>query len=386
MAMSGSSGHPTPPNPAARPAAGMEFPLAGGAGPGYESRMIPLNIGVVGASGYSGIELLRLLLQHPGVRLAAVTSRQYAGRRISAVFPRFRGHPVADGLDFTAPDPEGLAALEVDLWFLALPHGVAAEYAVPLLAAGRRVIDLSADFRLRDAEVYREFYDHPHPAPELLAEAIYGLPEVRGAAIRKARLVASPGCYPTSVLLPLLPLLRAGLLDPNTISITSLSGASGAGRKESLPMLFCEVNESVRAYGVPKHRHLSEIEQELSLAAGQTVRVTFVPHLIPVTAGIATTTVAATRPGCDAAAVESVLADAYRAAPFVRLLGHGGCPDTRNVTATNFIDIGWTLDLRTHRLILLSAEDNLCKGAASQAIQSMNLMAGLEESAGLQRF
>jgi len=340
-------------------------------------------VGVVGASGYSGIELLRILLGHPQVELAAVTSRQYAGRTVSSVFPRFRGHPVADTLAFTTPDAAALAALPVGFWFLALPHGVAATFALPLLEAGRRVIDLSADFRLRDPAVYREFYDHDHPAPALLAEAVYGLPETSADAIRDARLVASPGCYPTSVLMPLLPVLRAELVDPASIVAASMSGVSGAGRKESLSLLFCECNESVRAYSVPKHRHLSEIEQELSLAVGVPVRITFLPHLVPVTAGICTTITAKAMPGCDAAAIGAALQAAYADAPFVRLLGADGCPDTRHVTGTNFIDIGWSFDTRTGRAILLSAEDNLGKGAASQAVQSLNLMAGLEESCGL---
>ena len=343
-------------------------------------------VGVVGASGYSGIELLRILLGHPGVELAAVTSRQYAGAMVSSVFPRFRGDPVADVLAFTSPEADALAALPIAFWFLALPHGVAATFALPLLAAGRRVIDLSADFRLRDPALYREFYDHDHPAPALLAEAVYGLPEARADAIRGARLVASPGCYPTSVLMPLLPVLRAGLVDPASIVVVSMSGASGAGRKESLPMLFCECNESVRAYSVPRHRHLSEIEQELSLAAGTPVRVTFLPHLVPVTAGICTTIAATALPGCDAAALGGAMQAAYGNAAFVRLLGANGCPDTRHVVGTNFIDIGWASDPRAGRAILLSAEDNLGKGAASQAVQSFNLMAGLEESCGLRRF
>ena len=345
--------------------------------------MEKVRTGVVGASGYSGIELLRILLGHPGVDLAAVTSRQYAGKPVASVFPRFRSHPVAEALAFTAPEPNELASLDIGFWFLALPHGVAATYAVPLLEAGRRVIDLSADFRLREAAVYREFYDHDHPAPELLEEAVYGLPEARAEEIRRARLVASPGCYPTSVLMPLLPVLRARLVDPSSIVVASMSGVSGAGRKEAIPFLFCECNESVRAYSVPRHRHLSEIEQELSLAAGCAVRITFVPHLVPVTAGICTTITATAAPGVSVDSLGAALEAAYGQARFVRLLGPNRCPDTRQVTGTNFIDIGWALDDRTGRVILMSAEDNLGKGAASQAVQSFNLMAGHEETCGL---
>ena len=338
---------------------------------------------IVGASGYTGQELLRLLLVHPQVELVAATSRQEAGRTLDAVFPRFRKLPGAE-LPFIEPDPDAIAATGARAAFLALPHGVAAEIATALLARGLKVIDLSADCRLHDAAVYEEFYGHPHPAPDLLGEAVYGLPEVRPDAIRAARLIASPGCYPTSILLPLIPLLEAGLLDPASIVAHSMSGVSGAGRKADVPLLFCECNESVRAYGIPKHRHLSEIEQELSLAAGAPVRITFIPHLVPVNSGIATTITASLCAGVDPAAVGTALESAYASASFVRLLGQGGCADTKNVTRTNFIDIGWTHDPRTGRIILSSAEDNLGKGAGAQAVQSFNLIFGLPETAGLQ--
>jgi N-acetyl-gamma-glutamyl-phosphate reductase len=338
---------------------------------------------IVGASGYTGMELLRLLLVHPGVELVAATSRQEAGRAIGEVFPRFRGAAGAE-LTFIVPEAEAIAATGAEVAFLALPHGVAAEIARDLLDRGLRVIDLSADFRLSDAAVYREFYHHEHPAPELLAEAVYGLPEVRAEEIRAARLVASPGCYPTSIILPLLPLLRDGLIDPESIVAISMSGVSGAGKKADLALLFCECNESVRAYGLPKHRHLSEIEQELAIAAGVATTITFVPHLIPVNSGIHTTTTAMLRSGIAPERVGEALEAAYRGQPFVRLLGRGGCPDIKNVTRTNFIDIGWQVDLRTGRVLLLSAEDNLGKGAGGQAVQSFNLMFGLEETAGLQ--
>jgi len=338
---------------------------------------------IVGASGYSGMELLRLLLGHPGVELTAVTSRQEAGKALGEVFPRFRKAPGAD-LTFIEPDPDAIAATGAQVAFLALPHGVAAEIARALLARGLRVLDLSADFRLRDAAVYEEFYGHAHPAPDLLAQAVYGLPEYRAEQIRAASLIASPGCYPTSILLPLLPLLGGNLIDPTTIVANSMSGVSGAGRKPDLTLLFCECNESARAYGIPKHRHLSEIEQELSLAAGAKVVISFLPHLIPVNAGIATTTTAKLREGVAPEAVGQALGQAYQDQPFVRLLGHGGCADTKNVTRTNFIDIGWQHDPRTGRVILMSAEDNLGKGAGGQAVQSFNLMFGFPATDGLQ--
>jgi N-acetyl-gamma-glutamyl-phosphate reductase len=326
--------------------------------------------------------LLRSLLVHPHVELVAATSRQECGKALSSVFPRFRGLPGSE-LHFIEPDPDAIAATGAKVAFLALPHGVAADIATALLAKGLKIIDLSADFRLNDAAVYEEFYGHVHPAPALLDEAVYGLPEVRPDAIRTARLVASPGCYPTSILLPLIPLLQAGLIEEDTIVANSLSGVSGAGKKADISLLFVECNESVRAYGLPKHRHLSEIEQELSLAAGNPVVITFIPHLIPVTSGILTTTTARLKKGINPDEVGEALEGAYTGAPFVRLLGKGGCPDTKHVTRTNFIDIGWNYDPRTGRILLLSAEDNLGKGAGTQAVQSFNIMFGLPETAGL---
>jgi N-acetyl-gamma-glutamyl-phosphate reductase len=340
---------------------------------------------IVGASGYTGMELLRLLLGHPGVELVAATSRQEAGKSVGAVFPRFRKAAGAE-LVFIEPDPDAIAAAGAEIAFLALPHGVAAEIARALLERGLRVIDLSADFRLRDAAVYEEFYGHAHPAPDLLVEAVYGLPELRASEIQAARLIAAPGCYPTSILLPLLPLLRENLVDSGSIVANSMSGVSGAGRKADLSLLFCECNESARAYGVPKHRHLSEIEQELSLAAGEKVVISFIPHLIPVNSGIVTTTTAKLRAGVAAEAVGAALERAYGDAAFVRLLGRGGCADTKNVTRTNFIDIGWEHDPRTGRVILMSAEDNLGKGAGGQAVQCFNLALGFPVNDGLQNF
>lgn len=345
--------------------------------------MEPIKTAIVGASGYTGMELLRILLTHPAVRLTAITSRAEAGKRLDSVFPRFSKAPAAS-LTFSLPDPDLIAASGATVTFLALPHGIAAEIARALLDRGLKVIDLSADFRLRSPENYEEFYGHPHPAPDLLETAIYGLPEVRSAEIAAARLVASPGCYPTSIILPLLPLLRENLIDPSTIVANSLSGVSGAGRKADLSLLFCECNESARAYGVPKHRHLSEIEQELTLASGKPVTISFIPHLIPVNSGILTTTTATLRENTTPQQIENALATAYSQAPFVRLLGRGKPADTKLVTRTNFIDIGWETDPRTSRIILMSAEDNLVKGAGGQAVQSFNLMHSLPETTGLQ--
>lgn len=345
--------------------------------------MKPVKIAVIGASGYTGLELLRLLLTHPHVKLVCVTSRQNAGRSIGELFPRFSG-AAASGLKFIDPDADQVAATGAEVAFLALPHGVAAGYAEKLLEKGLRIVDLSADFRLNDPAVYEEFYGDTHPAPELLKEAVYGLPEIHREAIRDARLVAAPGCYPTSISLPLIPLLREKLIDPTSIVTCSMSGVSGAGRKADLSLIFCECNESVRAYGLPKHRHLSEIEQELSKAAGETVMLSFTPHLVPVHNGICTTTSAQLVGKIDQ--VGQALEKAYNDEFFVRLLGKGGCADTKNVTGTNFIDIGWNYDSRTGRVLLLSAEDNLGKGAAGQAVQNFNLICGFSETDGLQNY
>ena len=347
-------------------------------------------IGIVGASGYSGEELVYRTLTHPPAQLTAVPSRQYAGQTVAQIFPKFSQYARARELRFSDPNTD-LLAKQCDIVFLALPHGVAAEFAVPLNNAGVRVIDLSADFRLRSAEVYKEFYAHEHPAPERLAKSVYGLPEIYRDQIKDALLVASPGCYPTSIIVPLAPLLRAKLIKPESIIADSLSGVSGAGRKAELDYLFVECNESVRPYGVPKHRHLSEIEQELSFAAGEPLKIQFTPHLIPVNRGILTTLYAAPAQRFGNAAELDALAkqinEIYRAAyahePFVRLLEGKALPDTKNVVGTNMIEFAWRLDPRTGRLIIMSAEDNIVKGASGQAVQSLNILCGWPETAGL---
>ena len=345
---------------------------------------------MIGASGYSGEELVRLLVSHPNAELAAITSRQYAGQTLAQVFPRFAHHPRAKELRFSEPNVEVLAK-QAQVVFLALPHGVATEYAVPLLQHGALVIDLSADFRLKSAEIYKEFYAHDHPAPELLAKAVYGLPELHRSEIRGASLIASPGCYPTSILVPAIPLIRDGLVKPESLIANSLSGVSGAGRKLEQDYLFVECNESVRPYSIPKHRHLSEIEQELSAAAGKTLHIQFSPHLIPVNRGIVSTLYLAPQKHFSTAAEMADLNErivacyrkAYGNEPFVRVLEGKALPDTKNVNSTNVVEIAWRLDGRTGRLIVMSALDNLVKGASGQAIQSMNVLCGFPETAGL---
>ena len=339
-------------------------------------------VAIIGASGYSGEVLVQLLLNHPHAELVAVTSRQNAGQTLAQVFPKFASHPKFKTLRFTDPNAEVLAK-QADVVFLALPHGVAAEFAVPLLNAGCVVIDLSADFRLKSAEVYKEFYAHDHPAPDLLAKSVYGLPEFYRDEIKKSLLIASPGCYPTSILLPLIPLLKAGLIKSTGIIADSMSGVSGAGRKAEIDYLFVECNESVRPYGVPKHRHLSEIEEQLSLAAGTKVVIQFTPHLIPINRGILTTLYLEPTAHADAEKITACYTNAYANEPFVRLLEGRALPDTKNVVGTNVCEIAWRLDPRTERLIVMSAEDNLVKGASGQAVQSMNILCGFPETAGL---
>ena len=336
---------------------------------------------IVGASGYSGEELVALLARHPHVEIVAVTSRQSAGKTVAEIFPRMAGAAIA-GMKFIEPSTESLVASGASVVFLALPHGLAAEFAAPLRKAGIQVVDLSADFRLKSADVFEEFYGEKHPAPELLAGSVYALPEVCGNdALKDAGLLACPGCYPTSILVPLVPLLRKKLIDPNSIVINSLSGVSGAGRKADVSLLFAECNESLRAYGAPKHRHLSEIEQELSAAAGEKVVVSFTPHLVPVTRGMISTIVVSPLKGADVQAVESAWGEAYEGRPFVRIVSH--LPDSKHVTSTNFIDLAVREDKRTGRLLLFSAIDNLGKGAASQAVQAFNISRGWDEATGL---
>jgi N-acetyl-gamma-glutamyl-phosphate reductase len=346
-------------------------------------QMNKIPVAIFGASGYSGEELLKRLAGHPFVDLRCLTSRQYAGKKASTVFGWIGRHSRLANLEFVEPDVSQLRSLGIQYAFLALPHGVASEFAVSLLEAGIRVLDLSADFRLKDPAVYRIFYKHEHPAPELLNRSVYGLPEVYRKEIKEAELIACPGCYPTSVLIPLLPLLRAGVITPSTIIANSLSGVSGAGRKADIDLLFVECNESVRPYALPDHRHLSEIEQELSIAAGEPVIIQFAPHLIPVNRGIATTIHADPAGPLDIQQLSSIFESSYGAERFVRLLGADAYPDTKHVTFTNDIEIAWRIDPRTGRVILMSAEDNLVKGASGQAIQCLNIMNGWAEDCAL---
>lgn len=342
-----------------------------------------MNVGVVGASGYSGEVLVKLLLGHPQVKLTAVTSRQHAGKPVAAVIPALRG-TAADQLKFSDSAAAALAARkDIDVWFLALPHGAAADFAKALVPTGRKVIDLSADFRVADLATYEKYYG-AHHAPELLPQARFVLPELTDPKWKtQIKLAAAPGCYPTSTLVPLAPLLKAGVVTREHIVVNSFSGVSGAGKKAEEQYLFVERDESAKAYGLVKHRHLAEIEEQLSAVTGTKIVLQFNPHLAPMRRGIATTI---TVPAAKGATIDSLYAawrTAYAGRPFISLLPAGETPDTAHVTGTNRVDISAVHDARTGNFVLTSALDNLVKGASGQAVQIMNLWLGFPETAGL---
>ncbi|MES3041501.1 MAG: N-acetyl-gamma-glutamyl-phosphate reductase [Pseudomonadota bacterium] len=335
-----------------------------------------IKVGIVGGTGYTGVELLRLLAQHPQVEIAVITSRGEAGLPVATMFPNLRGHV---DLAFSAPDLQSLLAC--DVVFFATPNGIAMQQVPALLAAGIKVIDLAADFRLKDASEWAHWYGMPHACPELLAEAVYGLPEVNREAIRQARLVANPGCYPTAVQLGFLPLLKAGLIDTNHLIADVKSGVSGAGRKAEVHSLLCETSESFKAYGVAGHRHLPEIRQGLASAHGASVGLTFVPHLTPMIRGIHATLYART----DVAVVDlqALYEQAYANEPFVDVMPAGSHPETRSVKGANTCRLSVFRPQGGDTVVVLSVIDNLVKGAAGQAVQNMNIMFDFDESAGL---
>ena len=339
-----------------------------------------INVAVLGAAGYTGEELIRLLLNHPYAKVYCVTSREHAGKSVGTVFPRFHDLP----LKFIKPDIEKIAE-KCEVAFLCLPHGLAAEFALPLFNKGVKVFDISADFRLKSKELYRQYYKEDHPAPELLDKAVYGLPEKNRDQIKTAKLIACPGCYPTSAILPLYPLLKENVIHKKGITICGLSGVTGAGRKAMVPYLFSECNESIRAYSTFGHRHIPEIEQELNDSAGEDdILVNFSAHLIPVNRGLHSTIHTSLKNSNENIDfIHKIYRDYYEMEPFIRVLPPGNLPDTKHITYSNLCEIGLTKDLRTGTLTLTSAIDNLTKGASGQAIQCMNIACGFKEIAGL---
>lgn len=335
-----------------------------------------VRVGVVGGTGYTGVELVRLLAQHPQAELAVITSRGEAGKPVAELFPNLRGRV---DLAFSAPDFEALASC--DVVFFATPNGTAMGQVPALLDAGVRVIDLAADFRFTDAELWSQWYGMEHACPELLAEAVYGLPEVNRGAIAGARLVANPGCYPTAVQLGLIPLVEAGVVATDGLVADCKSGVSGAGRGASVGTLLCEASESFKAYGVGGHRHLPEIRQGLARAAGHEVGLTFVPHLTPMIRGIHATLYA--RLTDTSVDLQALFEARYADEPFVDVMSAGAMPETRSVRGANTCRIAVHRPQDGDTVVVLSVIDNLVKGAAGQAVQNMNLMCGLPETAGL---
>jgi N-acetyl-gamma-glutamyl-phosphate reductase len=335
-----------------------------------------IRVGIVGGTGYTGVELLRLLAQHGGAEVRAITSRKDAGMAVAQMFPSLRGHY---DLAFCEPKDADLAAC--DVVFFATPHGVAMSQARELLAAGVRIIDLAADFRLGDPALFERWYRMPHACPELLAEAVYGIPEINREAIRAARIVANPGCYPTTVQLGFLPLLEAGLVDTRYLIADCKSGVSGAGRKAELSLSFAEASDNFAAYGVAGHRHLPEMVQGLNRASKEPVRLTFTPHLTPIIRGILATLYAPLRdPDTD---LQALYEKRFAGEPFIDVMPAGSLPDTRSVRGSNTLRIAVHRPPDTDLALVIAVEDNLVKGAAGQAIQNMNLMFGLPESTGL---
>jgi len=334
-----------------------------------------IKVGIIGGTGYTGVELLRILAQHPQVELQAITSRGDAGTPVANMFPSLRGRVA---LDFV--DPKAAALETCDVVFFATPNGIAMGQARSLVDAGVRVIDLAADFRIKDPAEWERWYGMKHAAPELIAEAVYGLPEANREKIRSARLVANPGCYPTAVQLGFLPLVESGLVDTTHLIADAKSGVSGAGRKAEIHTLFAEASDNFKAYGVPGHRHLPEIRQGLSIAASKPVELTFVPHLTPMIRGIHATLYAQVTREAD---FQALYESRYKAEPFVDVLPFASHLDTRSVRAANVCRIALHRPQGGNTLVVLSVIDNLVKGAAGQAVQNMNIMFGFDECAGL---
>ena len=338
-----------------------------------------IKVGIVGGTGYTGVELLRMLAQHPQAALTAITSRKEEGMPVAEMFPNLRGH-----VDLAFSSPDNARLTDCDVVFFATPHGVAMSKAKELLAAGVRIIDLAADFRLQDTRVFEHWYKMPHACPDVLAESAYGLVELNRSAIARARVVGNPGCYPTTILLGLAPLLGpVHLIDTSDIIADAKSGVTGAGRKAEVATLFSEASDNFKAYGVEGHRHHPEINAQLNLLAGTTVGLTFVPHLVPMVRGMFSTIYARILPQARDLDFQALFEARYEIEPFVDVMPAGSLPETRSVRASNMVRIAVHRPAHGDRLVILVVQDNLVKGAAGQAIQNMNLMFGLPETTGL---
>lgn len=343
--------------------------------------MSAIPVGLVGVTGYTGMELARILNNHGKMELVRVTSRAEAGKKLAEIYPFLNGMELGE-LEITTPDIDDLEK-NCELVFLAVPHKTAMNIGGELYDRGIKVVDLSADFRIRDRKTYEEWYKVEHTREDLLPEAVYGLPEFYREKVKGASLVANPGCYPTSVIVGLTPALREGFIETDDIVIDAKSGASGAGRGANVGTLFCEVADSFRAYGLTTHRHTPEIEQELSVAAGNDLTVSFNTHLLPIDRGILSTIYARIKKGVTAEEIRKAYEKAYGSEKMIRLLPDGQLPETRWVRGTMFCDVGLVCDSRTGRLIVLTAIDNLCRGASGQAVANANLMLGFDEHEGL---
>ena len=339
-----------------------------------------IKAGIIGATGYAGQELVRLLLQHPQAEIVWYGSRSYIDQNYYDVYKNMFRLVDAKCMDDNMEELAGQA----DVIFTATPQGLCASLVNEEILTKTKIVDLSADFRIKDVEIYEKWYGIEHKSPQYIGEAVYGLCEINRERIGGARLVANPGCYTTCSILTMYPLVKEGLVENDSIIIDAKSGTSGAGRGAKLPNLFCEVNESIKPYGVTNHRHTPEIEEQLGYAAGEPLLINFTPHLVPMNRGILATAYANLKPGVTGKQIQAAYEKYYADEYFIRLLGEGAYPETRWVEGSNFVDIGYKVDERTHRVIAMGAIDNLVKGAAGQAVQNMNLLFGLPEQTGLQ--
>ena len=339
-----------------------------------------IRAGIIGATGYAGAELVRILTGHKDVKIKWYGSRSYIDKKYAQVYQNMFQIVEDSCLDDNMEE----LSKAVDVIFTATPQGLCASLINEEILSRTKIVDLSADFRIKDAAVYEEWYKIKHPSPQLIPEAVYGLCEINREAVKKARLVANPGCYPTCTTLSIYPLLKEGLIDPDTIIVDAKSGTSGAGRGAKVDNLFCEVNENIKAYGVATHRHTPEIEEQLGYAAGRPVRINFTPHLVPMNRGILITAYASLTREASYEEVKAAYDKYYTSEKFVRVLDKGLCPQTRWVEGSNYVDVNFQIDPRRKRVIMMGAMDNLVKGAAGQAVQNMNLMFGLPESEGLE--